>query len=210
MPDEVKTDQDQDNNQDQDKKKELTTEELIEQSVQLATQKITDDFNAKFEIQKKEISGLNRVNSELQDALKEERKSKLTDQEKAQQDLEDARKETEKEKQETARLKKERLIESAIFDAGLPGEFAKRINGETEEEIKQDVKALQGFIEVEVNRQVEVEVNKRLGGKSPEGGETPKLDDLQLAFNKAKEKNDQPAMIAIRRQASRNGVEINE
>lgn len=207
MPEENK-DQDQDKSQDQDKQ--LTTEELIAKAVEKATKKITDDFTEKLDSHKKQISGLDKRNSELENELKEERKSKLTDQEKAQQDLEDAKKETEREKQETARLKKERLIEKSVFDAGLPSEFAKRINGETEEEITKDVKAFKDFIEVEVNKLVEVEVNKRLGGKSPEGGETPKLDDLQLAYNKAKEKGDQPKMIAILRKASSEGVKIDE
>ena len=199
-------DQDQDQDASQDQDKEPTVEELVNQKVK----ELSTVWENKFEEQKKQIAGLDRTNSDLQKKLEEEKLSKLDEKTRADEELKKAREERERVERETEQLKRDRLIEKSVFDAGLPGEFAKRINGQTEDEISKDVKAFTGFIEAEVNKRVEVEVNKRLGGTSPEGGETPKLDDLQLAYNKAKEKGDQPTMIAILRKASSDGVQIKE
>lgn len=180
-----------------------TVEDQIAAAVKTAQTDLEDKF-------KTEIAGLNKANTKLQKDLEAKELEKLDEKTKAQKELELANQEKEKVLKETEDLKRQRTIEKAIFDAGLPQEFAKRINGQEEKEIAKDVKAFTDFIEVEVNKRVEVEVNKRLGGKTPQSGDAPKLGDLQSAYNEAKTKGNMPQMIAIKRQASKDGVTLNE
>jgi hypothetical protein len=202
MKEEAKT-QEQDASQVQDPK-------MIEDLINKKIDEINQSWEQKLETQKNEIAGLNKANSKLQKELEAKELEKLDAKTRAQQEIELAQKEKEKILQETEEIKRQRIIETAVFDAGLPKDFAKRINGANEEEIAKDVKALTAYFEAEVNKRVEVEVNKRLGGKVPQGGTPPDLGDLQTAFNKAKEKGDMPQMIAIKRQASKDGIILNE
>ena len=59
-----------------------------------------------------------------------------------------------------------------MTDAGLPKDFANRISGDTEDEIKDDVQALKKFLESKAHELSESEIAKRLAGDTPKGGNT--------------------------------------
>ena len=102
------------------------------------------------------------------------------------------------------------MISTKLYNAGLDGDFAKRIIGETEEEIDADIATLKEFITQQKNKAVETEINTRLAGKAPEGGAKPDVGGLQAAYNDAKAKNDGPLKMSIIRQAAREGIEIKQ
>jgi hypothetical protein len=179
---------------------------------------ITEKVSIALESHKKEIAGLNRRNSELEKALKEkedhekelELKS-LDEKERSKRELELAKEEKKKIEEETQKLKIERIIDKSLFDVGLPQEFAKHINGETEEEIKDDISGLNEFINKQVEDRIEKEINKRLSGNKPIGNDKPvDVNNLQSAYDKAKENNNGPLKIAILRKAKEEGIDIKQ
>jgi len=173
--------QEKDASQSQEQKP--TVEELIQTKIKEAQ----IEFESKY---KAEIAGLNKANSKLQKDLEAKELEKLDEKSRAAKEIESAKAEKEKILRETEEIKKQRIIETAIFDAGLPKEFAKRINGSDEDEIVKDVKAFTTYFEAEVNKRIEVEVNKRLGGKAPLNGALPKgktVTEIQWAAMSPKE-----------------------
>lgn len=175
----------------------------VEELVSKAIEEVKEKF-------KSEVAGLNRRNSELEKELKKKDLEKLSEKERIQAELDEARKEKERIEREAADIVRGRNVDKALYDAGLAQDFAKRIIGDTDEEIKADVKTLKKFLEAEINKGIEAEVNKRLAGKAPQQGGPTTPGDLQSLFNAAKAKNSGPEMIAIRRQAAREGITLTE
>ena len=124
---------------------------------------------------KKEISGLNRKNSEYEKAIQQKELEKLSEVEKEKALTEIARKEREAEQQITESLRRERLIDKELVNAGIPLEFAKRINGKDETEIQKDVKEFKDYIEKLAIERSEKIVNERLAGKPPIIGQSTGL-----------------------------------
>jgi len=62
----------------------------------------------------------------------------------------------------------------ALADVGLPPDFANRISGENEDEIKADAKALKEFLDKKAHEMSEAEIAKRLKGDTPKGGAAKK------------------------------------
>jgi len=116
----------------------------------------------------KETAGLNKRNSELENKLKTIEREKMTEAEK----LDAMRKEVEEEKQAARREKTEFLKLKHLANAGLPEDFAKRVSGESEDDIKTDVASLKEFVESLAHKLSDSELAKKLGGTSPKGGET--------------------------------------
>ena len=116
----------------------------------------------------KELAGLNKRNSELENKLKALEREKMTEAEK----LEAMRKEVEEEKQSAKREKMDFLKLKHLTGAGLPEDFAKRITGESEEDIKADVLTVKAFVESLAHKLSDSEIAKKLGGTAPKGGET--------------------------------------
>ena len=110
----------------------LNVEELIAQK----TAEIAEQY-------KKELAGLNKRNSELEKKVKLTEQEKMTEAER----LEAERKELQAEKDAIKREKINLQIIKELASVGLPADFANRISGESEDEIKADVKALNKFLD---------------------------------------------------------------
>lgn len=115
----------------------------------------------------KEISGLNRKISEMEKAAKQKEIESLKGSEREKAEAELLRQEKEKLLKENQEIVKSRIKDRELFNAGIPTEFAKRIIGDSEDEIISDVKGFKEFIDKLVNAKAEAEINKRLGGKAP-------------------------------------------
>jgi hypothetical protein len=115
---------------------------------------------------KKELAGLNKRNSELEKKVKLTEQEKMTEAER----LEAERKELQAEKDAIKREKINLQIIKELASVGLPADFANRISGETEDEIKDDVKALKEFLDKKAHELSEAEIAKRLKGDIPKGG----------------------------------------
>ena len=119
---------------------------------------------------KKELAGLNKRNSELEKKVKLTEQEKMTEAER----LEAERKELQAEKDAIKREKINLQIIKELASVGLPADFANRISGENEDEIKADVKALKEFLDKKAHELSEAEIAKRLKGEVPKGGESKK------------------------------------
>ncbi len=122
---------------------------------------------------KKEISGLNRKNSELEKEKTDLERQGLEEQERIKLELDDMKEAKLKEEQELTQLRRERTIESALVSAELPIQLARRINGSSDEEINSDIAEMKEFIQKISEEKAEKIVNERLGGKPPVQGKTP-------------------------------------
>jgi len=156
---------------------------------------------AELEERKKEISGLNRKISEDEKTIKQKELEKLSGIEREKAEAELIRAENAKIKQENAELERKRIIDSELFNSGIPSEFAKRINGQTPEEIQADVKEFNDFINKRVIELKEKAVNDALSGKAPEVGNLKKLNEreqLISKYNDAEKRGDGAAMFQIK------------
>ena len=162
------TSQDQANQQDQET---TTTTDSLE--------KVKAELEAKF---KKEIAGLNRKSAELETALKEKEREKLSETEKAKAELEDIKAERAEAERERNELRRKRIIDNALYDNDLPADlFEDRISGQTEEEIKADVMAMKGHIKGIIDTAVQRQVKELLKGNDPgrQDSDSPKKLTLE-------------------------------
>ena len=143
-----------------------------QEQVQVEEPKVesTDKLVELEERYKKELAGLNKRNSELEKKVKATEAEKMTEAER----LEAERKELQAEKDAIKREKINLQIVKELASVGLPADFANRISGETEDEIKADAKALKDFLDKKAHELSEAEIAKRLKGEVPKGGETKK------------------------------------
>lgn len=164
---------------------------------------------AELEERKKEISGLNRKISEDEKVIKQKELEKLSEQDRAKAELEMIRQEKLKTENEIKEMARGRVIDKALIDAGIPLEFAKRISGQEESEIQADVKAFKDYIDKLVNEKKEQAVNQALAGKAPQAG-VPGTVSLQAMYDEQKKIGNLPQQMAIKRQAQREGIVLNE
>ncbi len=143
-----------------------------QEQVQVEEPKVesTDKLVELEERYKKELAGLNKRNSELEKKVKLTEQEKMTEAER----LEAERKELQAEKDAIKREKINLQIIKELASVGLPADFANRISGESEDEIKADVKALNKFLDERAHERSEAEIAKRLKGEVPKGGATKK------------------------------------
>lgn len=126
---------------------------------------------------KKELAGLNKRNSELEKKVKLTEQEKMTEAER----IEAERKELQAEKDSIKRERINLQIIKELASVGLPADFANRISGETEDEIKADVKALNKFLDERAHERSEAEIAKRLKGEVPKGGDIKtKLTEAEI------------------------------
>lgn len=175
----------------------------IETMIAEANAKLKSELEERY---KKEIAGLNKRNSELEGKVKKTELEKMSEAER----IEAERKELEAEKQTIKQQKIDLMVAKELASSGLPEEFAKRISGETEEEIKADVKWLNDFLTKKAHELSQGEIAKRLGGDVPKGGQKPDVSTLQGMYDKAKARNDVAGMVAIKRQAKQAGEVLKE
>ena len=175
----------------------------IEKMIAEANAKLKSELEERY---KKEIAGLNKKNSELEGKVKKTEQEKMTEAER----IEAERKELEAEKQTIKQQKIDLMVAKELANSGLPEEFAKRISGETEDEIKADVKWLKDFLTSKAHELSEGEIAKRLAGDTPKGGQKTDVSTLQGMYDKAKARNDVAGMVAIKRQAKQAGEVLKE
>jgi len=160
----------------------------------------------KFETQKAEIAGLNRAISEKDKKIQEMELSKLSAEDQVKARLDAANAEIERANMTAIELKKS----NAVVSKGLDPDFAKLINGKTDEEIKTSLETVMSHIDKEVNKRTEKAINDRFGGQAPQGGNPPQNATLQSVYDEAKKKNAMALMTAIKRQASSEGILIKD
>lgn len=135
----------------------------IQSAVDKTASKIKKEYEAKL--------------SNLETELAKERKAKMTDAER----IEAERKEFEEKSKALAERERKLTIIEALAGVGLPPDFANRISGTTEDEIKADAKALKEFLDTRAHELSEAEIAKRLKGDNPKGGDTKtKLTEAEI------------------------------
>ena len=130
-------------------------QKMIQSAVDKTASKIKKEYEAKL--------------SNLEAELAKERKAKMTDAER----IEAERKEFEEKSKALAERERKLMIIEALAGVGLPADFANRISGTTEDEIKADAKALKEFLDKKAHELSEAEIAKRLKGDTPKGGQKP-------------------------------------
>ena len=165
----------------------------IEEKIKEATQKIEFELEKRF---KNEIAGLNRKNSELQESIKKKELEGKTEEEQKNLLLEEKK----RIENEIAELNRGRLIDKELHSAGLPLEFAKRIVGNDENEIKSDVTGFNEFINKLAQEKADKIINERLAGKAPEGGKTPEKPNIDDMIKQAQDKGDFVRVMALKEQ----------
>ena len=130
-------------------------EKRIQSAVDKTASKIKKEYEAKL--------------SSLEAELAKERKAKMTDAER----IEAERKEFEEKSKALAERERKLMIIEALAGVGLPADFANRISGTTEDEIKADAKALKEFLDMRAHELSEAEIARRLKGDTPKGGQKP-------------------------------------
>lgn len=138
-------------------------EKRIQSAVDKTASKIKKEYEAKL--------------SNLEAELAKERKAKMTDAER----IEAERKEFEEKSKALAERERKLTVIEALAGVGLPTDFANRISGTTEDEIKADAKALKEFLDKRAHELSEAEIAKRLKGDTPKGGDTKtKLTEAEI------------------------------
>ena len=194
------------NNQDgnqviQGESQEPTNDQAVSQDqIKEITERIRKEVAEQF---KSELAGMNRAVSKaeenekaLKKQLKEKELSAMSEAEKAkayEAEIAERKKELEAIEAESSTLKRQRIIDNVLSseEVSLPLDiFETRINGETEEEIKEDAAKLKGYITAEIEKGIEAEVNRRLAGKKPVLGKPnpeTKKDKLDEALKSGKD-----------------------
>lgn len=131
-------------------------EKRIQSAVDKTASKIKKEYEAKL--------------AEANSKLAEIQKSQMTDEQKREAE----KRELEERAKALAERERKLTVIEALADVGLPPDFANRISGETEDEIKADAKALKDFLDKKAHELSEAEIAKRLKGEVPKGGETKK------------------------------------
>ena len=128
-------------------------------------EKVKIELEQKF---KSEIAGLNRRNSELENLIKQKELEGKTEEERNTL----LKEENKRIQEENAKLERERIIDRELSNAGLPLEFAKRITGMDEANIKEDIRVMKEYVDSLVQDKADGIIKERLAGKPPESGVT--------------------------------------
>ena len=139
---------------------------------------------------------MNRKISESQKLLKEKELEGKTEAEQA----EALRLEKEQIQKEIEELNRGRLVDKQLDSAGLPLDFAKRIVGNDEANIKEDIKNFNDFINNLAQERADKLINERMGGKAPEGGANPTKDNIDVLIKKAQQAGDFIQVMALKEQ----------
>jgi len=162
-------------------------------------------YKAELDKKQSEVRGLDKKIGELTKTLQTKDIEKMSDLEKAKFEVEQAKAEADEIRQTALTLKKQNLVVSK----GLPIELAVHINGTTDEDISKALDIHLGIIETEVSKRFEKAKNEFYSGKPPVNGQAPAVMSLQTALDEAKKKGDIALATAIRRQATKDGTQLN-
>jgi len=128
-------------------------EKRIQSAVDKTASKIKKEYEAKL--------------AEANSKLAEIQKSQMTDEQKREAE----KRELEERAKALADRERKLTVIEALADVGLPPDFANRISGTTEDEIKADAKALKEFLDKRAHELSEAEIARRLKGDTPKGGQ---------------------------------------
>lgn len=167
-------------------------EKRIQSAVDKTASKIKKEYEAKL--------------AEANSKLAEIQKSQMTEEQKREAE----KRELEERAKALAERERKLTVIEALADVGLPPDFANRISGKDEDEIKADAKALKEFLDKKAHELSEAEIAKRLAGDTPKGGQKTDVSTLQGMYDKAKARNDVAGMVAIKRQAKQAGEVLKE
>ena len=131
-------------------------EKRIQSAVDKTASKIKKEYEAKL--------------AEANSKLAEIQKSQMTDEQKREAE----KRELEERANALADRERKLTVIEALADVGLPPDFANRISGKSEDEIKADAKVLKEFLDKKAHELSEAEIAKRLKGDTPKGGESKK------------------------------------
>lgn len=159
----------------QEEKKEVQKEKQEEQS---SESRIDDKLKELEEKYKKQLAGLDRRNSELENQIEEMQKEKMSEKEKAQFELEKAKKEREQIEVEAKNYRVGLLKAQSINEAELPSEAAEFITAEDEDGIKEQIARLKDFLDKNFKSREEY-LSKFGKGTPPKSGNSPerKIED---------------------------------
>jgi hypothetical protein len=145
----------------------VTNTDDLEKRIQSAVDKTASKIKKEYEAK------LAEANSELSKI----KKSQMTDEQKHEAE----KRELEERTKALADRERKLTVIEALADVGLPPDFANRISGKSEDEIKSDAKALKEFLDKKAHELSEAEIAKRLKGENPKGGDTkPKLTEAEI------------------------------
>ena len=130
-------------------------EKRIQSAVDKTASKIKKEYEAKL--------------AEANSKLAEIQKSQMTDEQKREAE----KRELEERAKALADRERKLTVIEALADVGLPPDFANRISGKSEDEIKADAKALKDFLDKKAHELSEAEIARRLKGDTPKGGQKP-------------------------------------
>jgi len=131
-------------------------EKRIQSAVDKTASKIKKEYEAKL--------------AEANSKLAEIQKSQMTDEQKREAE----KRELEERAKALADRERKLTVIEALADVGLPPDFANRISGKSEDEIRADAKALKDFLDKKAHELSEAEIAKRLKGEVPKGGAAKK------------------------------------
>ena len=153
------------------------------QEEQSSESRIDDKLKELDEQYQKQIAGLHRRNSELENSLKEMQREKMSEKEKAQADLEEAIKKREQIEVESKNYRVGYLKARAINEAGLSSDATEFIHVDIEsddedilkEEIQKNVAKFKDFLDKTFKTREEY-LSKFGKGTPPKGGDSPEKD----------------------------------
>ena len=171
---------------------------------QAELQKKLEELETRF---KKEVSGRDRRIADMEKTMKEKEREKLSEEERIKAELEEFKAEKERLAKETENLRRQSTIEKSLYENELPIELSNRIQGSNEEEIKDDIKQFNDYVNSIVDERIKKLTNEKLAGKSPVAG-TQEASTLKSAFDKAKASGNLALMTKIREEALKQGIQI--
>jgi len=159
---------------DEEQPKEEPKEEPKQSDDIEALRKQLDEMQERF---KKETSGLNRRNSELERKLEEAEKEKMSEQERLEYEKKQWETEREKARQEAEEYRIGLLREKKVHEAGLGPEAVDLLTGKDEESIDKQIAYFKTLVDKRVKEQLEQEISQRFPNrqKPKAGGDSGEL-----------------------------------
>lgn len=145
-----------------------------EQVTTQAQEEVKPDLVAEAKAQAaKELAGLNRKISEMEKILKQAELAKLDDVSRAKAEADNAKAERDALIKETQKLRIDMHKEKSLIKVGIPTDFMKYLNGDTEEDVDTNIKGLKEFLDKELDSRMKTATAKLLSGDVPNAVTTP-------------------------------------
>jgi hypothetical protein len=132
---------------------------------------IAERYETKY---KAELAGMNKAVAAQKKLTDELLAKTMTAEELAQKKINDSLERAEQAEKKALQFEKNLLVNAALNDAGIPLSFAKRIIGDSEDDIKADIKELKDYINSEIEKGILSEGHKRFAQLPPISGASAK------------------------------------